>query len=95
MKKYREWYGKIGLKSPKCLTYRIYFRFDLFNPFAKRQPGCIVPIINLLPQIGIGIDRETRYAAFHVGWLNFLCELHFFFYIDIDTSKIRINKERA
>lgn len=56
-------YDKIGLQ--------VYQSILFFNLFEKRQCGTIIPIFNILPQIGIEFDRTTQRFGLHLGWLNF------------------------
>ena len=69
---------ELRLKRYKSIRFQVYCRYDFFNPFKKREVGTLVPVFNLLPQLGIAIDRVSRYIGFHIGWLNAKIELHIY-----------------
>ena len=62
---------KIRDKMYDKIRLQVYQSIELFNPFKKRQWGQIIPIFNILPQIGIEFDRTTHRFGLHLGWLNF------------------------
>ena len=65
-------FDKIGL--------RIYQRLELFNPFAKRECGVIIPIFNILPQVGILFDRTMEWYGLRLGWLMLSYELNIYYW---------------
>ena len=79
---------ELRLKRHKLIKFLLYFRYDFFNPFKKREVGTITPVFSLLPQLGIGIDRVSKYVGLHVGWLNAKFELHIYYWGYVDTSRL-------
>ena len=55
------------------IDFHCYTRF--FNPLKKRVCGELIPFFQLLPVIGIGIDREFLSLCIDLGWLNFYCHI--------------------
>ena len=55
---------------------KFYHHVLLFNPFKKFEAGVIIPYFNLLPQIGICLDRTFEMCTIKIGWLNLQLSLH-------------------
>lgn len=62
----------------KEYVFWFYDCWDFFNPFKRRDAGCIVPIFEFLPHIGFSVNAQTSYFGFHAGWLNMRMDLHLY-----------------
>lgn len=61
------------MRKTKQFIYKrniIYVGVDLFNPFARRQLGEVIPYFELIPRIGICIEKTTKSCGIFIGWLN-------------------------
>ncbi|MBR1373648.1 hypothetical protein IJ556_04260 [bacterium] len=83
-------YITINLKRPSCIKIQVWRIFRFSNPFKKRQVGEIVPIFNLIPQVGFALDRNMRSFSIHLGWLNVKFECHGYFCKTINENKIKV-----
>ena len=83
-----DFHPEIPIGKRRILALMIWLHIGFFNPMKKRQVGEIIPTFNILPQLGVGIDRRGNGFNLCIGWLNFLLKLHVSSWVS-DTFKVR------
>lgn len=74
-------------------AFEFFIYCSFFNPFKKRIIGEIVPIFNILPQLGISFDNQNCGNSYHVGificFLNFEFKVYFNIWFKITNVNIK------